>query len=189
MSALPRSTTSAVRAAATLVATTLVAATLAALLAIALPAPADAEQAVMLMPDATVALPAGPPAARGRTLVPLHSTVIAGGGRTRINFSGLLSIHNASSADPLVIEAIEYRDQAGRLIEKTLDKPVALRPYASAQVVIAQEDVRGGIGASFVIDWSSPAADGEPVIEAVMVAVQGTQGYSFVSAGRRVPRP
>ncbi|MFD2183140.1 DUF3124 domain-containing protein [Rhodoplanes azumiensis] len=168
----------------------LAAAALVAVLAATLPTPpARAEQAVMLLPDATMSVPAGPPAARGRTLVPLHSTVVAGGGRTRINFSGLLSIHNASSTDPLVIEAIEYRDQTGRLVETTLDKPVALKPYASAQVVIAQEDVRGGIGASFVVDWSSPAAGGEPVIEAVMVAVQGTQGYSFVSAGRRVPRP
>ncbi|WP_201159616.1 DUF3124 domain-containing protein [Rhodoplanes elegans] len=153
------------------------------------PCPARAEQAVMLLPDATATVPAGPPAARGRTLIPLHSTVIAGGGRTKINFSGLLSIHNASAKDVLVIDAIEYRDQAGRLVERTLDKPVALKPYASMQVVIAQEDVRGGIGASFVVDWAAPAADAEPVIEAVMVAVQGTQGYSFVSAGRRVPRP
>lgn len=168
----------------------LLTALLAALLS-ALPGalPARADQAVMLLPDATAPVPAGTPALQGRTLVPLHSTVIAGGGRTRLNFSGLLSIHNSAADAVLVIEAIAYRDQAGRLVERVLDKPVALKPYASMQVMIAQEDVRGGIGASFVVDWSSPAAEGEPVIEAVMVAVQGTQGYSFVSAGRRVPRP
>ncbi|RAI36969.1 DUF3124 domain-containing protein [Rhodoplanes roseus] len=160
-----------------------------ALLAAA-PGPAlAAEQAVMILPDATAPVPAGEPAEKGRTLVPLHSTVIAGGGRTRLNFSGLLSIHNASETGVLVVEAITYRDQAGRLIERTLDKPVGLKPYASMQVLIAQEDVRGGIGASFVIDWSSPQAGDEPLVEAVMVAVQGTQGYSFISTGRRVTRP
>ncbi|MDC7785295.1 hypothetical protein J2S22_000459 [Rhodoplanes tepidamans] len=168
----------------------LLAALVSALLgAVLAPLPARAEQAVMILPDATAPVPAGAPAVQGRTLVPLHSTVIAGGGRTRLNFSGLLSIHNGAAEAVLVIEAIAYRDQAGRLVERVLDKPVALKPYASMQVVIAQEDVRGGIGASFVVDWSSPAATGEPVIEAVMVGVQGTQGYSFVSAGRRVPRP
>ncbi|NVO14743.1 MAG: DUF3124 domain-containing protein [Rhodoplanes sp.] len=150
---------------------------------------AAAEQTVMIVPDATAPVPAGTPAARGRILVPLHSTVIAGGGRTRLNFSGLLSIHNASERHLLVVDAIEYRDQAGRLIERSLDKPVALKPFASLQVVIAQEDVRGGIGASFLVDWSSPEAIDEPVVEAVMVAVHGTQGYSFVSTGRRIARP
>jgi hypothetical protein len=150
---------------------------------------AAAEQAVLIVPDATAPVPAGTPAVRGRVLVPLHSTVIAGGGRTRLNFSGLLSIHNASDRHLLVIDAVEYRDQAGRLVERTLAKPVALKPYASMQVVIAQEDVRGGIGASFVVDWSAPETIDEPVVEAVMVAVHGTQGYSFVSTGRRIARP
>lgn len=111
------------------------------------------------------------------------------GGRTRLNFSGLLSIHNASHRHLLVIDAIEYRDQAGRVVERSLAQPVALKPFASMQVVIAQEDVRGGIGASFIVDWSSPETIDEPVVEAVMIAVHGTQGYSFVSPGRRVTRP
>lgn len=153
------------------------------------PGAAAAEQAVLVAPEAVAPVPAGTPAARGRVLVPLHSTVIAGGGRTRLNFSGLLSIHNASERHVLVVDAIEYRDSAGRLVERSLEKPAALKPFASLQVVIAQEDVRGGIGASFVVDWSSPEAIDEPVIEAVMVAVHGTQGFSFVSTGRRIARP
>lgn len=153
------------------------------------PGAAAAEQTVLVAPEATAPVPAGTPGARGRVLVPLHSTVIAGGGRTRLNFSGLLSIHNASERHVLVVDAIEYRDSAGRLVERSLEKPAALKPFASLQVVIAQEDVRGGIGASFVVDWSSPEAIDEPVIEAVMVAVHGTQGFSFVSTGRRITRP
>ena len=158
---------------------------LAALLAAALAThcPALGEQSVLVAPEGTAPVPQRAPAVRGRTLVPLHSTVIVGGGRTRLNFSGLLSIHNASDRHLLVIDAIEYRDQAGRVVERSLAQPVALKPFASMQVVIAQEDVRGGIGASFVVDWSSPEAIDEPVVEAVMVAVHGTQGYSFVSPG------
>ncbi|RAI34000.1 hypothetical protein CH340_10480 [Rhodoplanes serenus] len=160
-----------------------------ALATAAAPPSAAAQQAVTVAPEATVPLPEGTPAARGRILVPLHSTVMAGGGRTRLNFSGVLSVHNPSDRDPLVIDAVEYRDHAGRLVERSLPRPVALKPFASLQVVIPQEDVRGGFGASFVVDWSSPAPIEEPVVEAVMVAVHGTQGFSFVSPGRRVARP
>lgn len=148
-----------------------------------------AQEPILVSPDGIAAVAEGSLAVRGRSFVPLHSTVIAGGGRTRLNFSGLLSIHNASHRHLLVIDAIEYRDQAGRVVERSLAQPVALKPFASMQVVIAQEDVRGGIGASFIVDWSSPETIDEPVVEAVMIAVHGTQGYSFVSPGRRVTRP
>jgi hypothetical protein len=134
-------------------------------------------------------VPKGSLAVRGRSFVPLHSTVIAGAGRTRLNFSGSLSIHNTSARHVLVIDAIEYRDAAGRLLQSYVPQPIGLRPFASIQVAIAQEDTRGGVGPSFIIDWSLPEATDEPAIEAVMIASQGTQGYSFVSPARRLTRP
>ena len=120
---------------------------------------------------------------------PLHSTVIAGGGRTRLNFSGSLSVHNTSASHVLVIDAIEFYDASGRLVQAYVSQPIGLRPFASMQVPIAQEDIRGGIGPGFVVDWSSFDPSEEPAIEAVMIANQGTQGYSFVSPGRRITRP
>ena len=58
---------------------------LAALLAAALAThcPALGEQSVLVAPEGTAPVPQRAPAVRGRTLVPLHSTVIVGGGRTR----------------------------------------------------------------------------------------------------------
>lgn len=146
------------------------------------------QEAVILSPEGATVVPTQPAAVRGRSFVPLHSTVIAGAGRTRLNFSGSLSIHNTSARHVLVVDAIEYRNAAGQLVESYMSHPIGLRPFASMQVTIAQEDTRGGIGPSFIVDWSSSDSD-EPAIEAVMIASQGTQGFSTVSAARRVNRP
>ncbi len=120
-----------------------------------------AEELMFVSPDGVVPVTGGSLAVRGRSFVPLHSTVIAGAGRTRLNFSGSLSIHNTSARHVLVIDAIEYRDAAGQLLQSYVPQPIGLRPFASIQVAIAQEDTSGGVGPSFVIDWSSPEATDE----------------------------
>jgi hypothetical protein len=125
----------------------------------------------------------------GRTFVPLHSTLIGQGGVTRLNFSGSLSIHNASANDVLAVQKIDYRSGTGQVVESYLAEPVYLKPYASIQVVVAQDDVRAGVGASFTVDWAKLPGGDEPSIEAVMAAFTGTRSYSFIATGRRVSRP
>lgn len=156
----------------------------------AAPAPAQplAEDPLASFADAMAPLPSTPPVESGRTYVPVYSSVMAGGGRTRIDFAVTLSIHNTSAREPLVLSRIDYFDTAGRVIQRYLAKPVAVRPYGSVQIVVAQSDIRGGLGANFVIDWEAPARIDEPAIEAVMVSSYGAQGYSFLSTGRRVGR-
>lgn len=124
----------------------------------------------------------------GRTYVPVYSSVMAMGGTTRIDFSVTLSIHNSSPTRPIAIERIDYFDTDGKLVEAHLAEPVAIRPYGTIQVVVGQPDTRGGLGANFVVDWTSPTASIEPIIEAVMLSSHGSQGYSFLSLGRKVER-
>jgi hypothetical protein len=151
--------------------------------------PLTSAQPVIVSPDATTTAPAEKLSVRGRTLIPLHSTLIGQGGVTRLNFSGALSIHNASATNVLAIDKIEYRNGSGQLIESYLNEPIYLKPYASLQVIIAQADVRGGTGASFTVDWSNPEGSDEPLIEAVMTAYTGPHSYAILSPGRRVARP
>lgn len=126
---------------------------------------------------------------RSRSFVPLHSTLIGHGGVTRLNFSGALSIHNASATNVLAIDRIDYRNGAGEIVETYVTDPVYLKPFASMQIAIAQDDTRAGVGASFTVDWSTPPGGDEPIVEAVMAAFVGTHSYSFLSASRRVARP
>lgn len=107
---------------------------------------AAGQDGLFMNSEATAPIPAGLPAVRGRSFVPLHSTVIAGGGATRLNFSGSLSIHNTSAKHVLIIDAIEYRDASGRLVENYARGKIGLRPFASIQAPIAQEDTRGASG-------------------------------------------
>jgi len=161
------------------------------LLAAALPAIARDKEAspVHIPAGAAAAAPEQKPTNRGRTFVPLHSTLVGHGGVTRLNFSGTLSIHNASGANVLAVDRIEYRNGAGEIVETYVSEPIYLKPYASMQIAIAQDDTRAGVGASFTVDWSTPAGSDEPVVEAAMASFVGTHSYSFLSPGRRVSRP
>lgn len=124
----------------------------------------------------------------GRTYIPVYSSVMAANGTTQIDFSVTLSIHNGSPTRPITIERIDYYDTAGRLVDSALDRPVALKPYGTVQIVVPQRDTRGGLGANFVVDWTAPTASVEPIIEAVMLSNHANQSYGFVTVGRKVER-
>lgn len=162
------------------------------LAAAGLSGPALAQQAVpevlRAFSQSLTDLPSAPLGETGRTYVPAYSSVMAGGGRTRVNFAVTLSIHNTSEHDPLVVTRIDYYETSGRLTQAYLKAPVAIRPYGTVQVVVAQEDTTGGLGANFVVDWQARTAATEPAIEAVMIANVGGQSFSFLSNGRRVGR-
>ena len=162
------------------------------LAALVLSGPARAQQdvpeALRSFAPSLTDLPSAPLGEAGRTYVPAYSSVMAGGGRTRVNFAVTLSVHNTSESDPLVVTRIDYYETSGRLTQAYLKAPVAIRPYGTVQVVVAQEDTTGGLGANFVVDWQTRSAATEPAIEAVMIANVGGQSFSFLSNGRRVGR-
>ena len=140
--------------------------------------------------DSIANLPRDPLILRGRLYVPAHSSLMIRDGTTRLDLSVTLSIQNTSDTGTLVIERIDYFNVAGQLVEKYLPTPIALKPYGAIQIVVPQEDIRGGLGANFIVDWSSPETIDEPFVEAIMIGGgPGTQGYSFVSVGRKVSRP
>src|SRR5262245_49829947 len=96
--------------------------------------------------DSIVDLPLDPLILRGRVYVPAHSSLLVRDGNTRLDLSVTLSIHNTSEKDSPVIERIDYSNVAGQLIDKYLPREIALKPYGAIQIVIPQEDIRGGLG-------------------------------------------
>jgi hypothetical protein len=107
-------------------------------------------------------------------------------GRVRADFSVTLSIHNVAEDRPLVLTRIAYFDTAGTLVESYLESPIALKPFATVEVFIAVNDVRGGTGANFVVDWSAEGRIAEPLVEALMLGGIGAERYSFISRGRPI---
>jgi hypothetical protein len=139
--------------------------------------------------ESLIEVPPGPSISRGRFYVPAYSSLLARDAKTSLDLSVTLSIHNISERGILVIERIEYFNVAGKSVDKFLPHPIALKPYGAIQLVVPEADIRGGLGSNFVVDWSSPETIDDPIVEAVMIGGPGTQGYSFVSVGRKVSRP
>jgi hypothetical protein len=134
--------------------------------------------------------PSKPRVARGAFYAASYSSLFAGSGRTRVDFAVTLSIHNVSRDRALVIDTVVYYDTAGRKIETYLDRPVALKPFGTIQFFVSKDDVRGGTGANFVVEWSSEDETVEaPHIETVMIGLGANQSLAFAVPARRIGEP
>jgi len=51
---------------------------------------------------------------------------------------------------------------------------------------VEEEDLRGGVGANFLVLWESGKSVKFPIIEAVMISTSQQQGISFISKGRTI---
>jgi hypothetical protein len=107
-------------------------------------------------------------------------------GKLRADFSVTLSVHNASETRPLVVRRIAYFDTGGKMVESYLKVPVALKPFATIEVIVPTTDVRGGTGANFMVEWAATGEIAEPVVEALMFGSVGSGHYAFISQGRPI---
>jgi hypothetical protein len=126
----------------------------------------------------------------GQTVyVPIYSHIFHHNSRDRpINLSATVSIGNTDSKNPIIIKSVSYYDTQGQLIKQYLQKPVELNPMATTSFFVEADDVTGGAGANFIVEWGAQKAVTEPVIEAVMISTASGQGISFISEGRVLNR-
>jgi hypothetical protein len=116
--------------------------------------------------------------------VPVYSHIYQQNKRKTFNLTATLSIRNADPNRTLRIEMVNYFDSQGNLVQSYVDEPVVIPPLASIYYVIEEEDLRGGVGANFLVRWSSSEAVFPPITEAVMISTSMQQGISFISKGR-----
>ena len=103
--------------------------------------------------------------------------VAARGGDLRIR------IRNTDTAQPITLNAVKYFNTAGKLVKNYLERPVSLAPLATTEVLVKQQDTKGGSGANFLVEWSSREEVNLPRVEAVMVGSEEQANISFVSVG------
>jgi hypothetical protein len=127
------------------------------------------------------AIPTENLAVSGADYVPVYSIVSMSKGKLRADFSVTPSVHNASETRPLVLKRIAYFDTSDKMVESYLKSPVALKPFSTIEVFIAANDVRGGTGANFVVDWVATGEIAEPTVEALMVGGVSAGHYAFIS--------
>jgi len=116
--------------------------------------------------------------------VPVYSHIYQQDRQKTFNLTTTLSIRNADPYRPFELTSVSYYDSQGNLIQQYVDAPQQISPLASVSYVIEERDLRGGVGANFLVDWQSEAPIIPPVVEAVNISTTQQQGISFLSVGR-----
>jgi Protein of unknown function (DUF3124) len=131
----------------------------------------------------------------GQTVyVPAYPSIYTADRADNFQLAVTLSIRNTDQNRPIIITAARYYNSDGLLVREYVKKPLRIQPMAAMEFFVKESDTRGGVSASFLVDWVAEQSVTAPVLESVMVGTLGTQGVSFISAGRVVsdrsqPRP
>lgn len=94
-----------------------------------------------------------------------------------------LSIRNTDATMRLLVEKIVYYNTEGDVVETFLDQPHVLDPMGTIDFVVNLQDMRGGSGANFIVEWAGKPELSDPVIQAVMVNVSGPKAFAFATDG------
>lgn len=116
--------------------------------------------------------------------VPVYSHIYQLNQNRTFNLTATLSIRNTDLDESMIIKKVYYYDSNGDLVHKYLDDPQSISALSSTSFVVEEEDLRGGVGANFLVLWESTKQISEPIIEAVMISTSQQQGISFISHGR-----
>jgi Protein of unknown function (DUF3124) len=104
--------------------------------------------------------------------------------------AGIIEQNFASSLtaipNPPALKRIAYFDTSGKIVESYPKSPAALKPFSTIGVFVAANDVRGGTGANFVVDWAATGEIAEPAVEALMVGSVGPGHDAFIGQGRPI---
>lgn len=116
--------------------------------------------------------------------VPAYSHVYSGDGDRDVLLTATLSVRNADSTRPIRLASVRYVGSEGQAIRSYVEAPQTLGPLATASFAVAENDRAGGVGASFLVEWTANESVTAPVVQAVMISTAGQQGISFVTEGR-----
>jgi hypothetical protein len=124
------------------------------------------------------------PAVKETVYVPAYSSIFHGDLKWEFNLTVTLSIHNTDMKNKIIINTIDYYNTAGKIIRSYIkDNMITLNPLETYTLCIKETDVTGGVGANFIVKWSSPLKSNRPVIETIMIGSRQQQGISFTSRG------
>jgi hypothetical protein len=121
----------------------------------------------------------------GQTIyVPAYSHIYSGNRERPFLLTVTVSIRNIDPKHPIKVTTVDYYETQGNLLKRFLDTPVTLKQLGSIRYVIPEKDKAGGSGANFIVEWKSNKFVNPPIVEAVMIGAQSSQGVSFTSRGQ-----
>jgi len=122
------------------------------------------------------------PAQGGLVYVPCYSHIYGSNGKPHL-LTITLSVRNTSVDQEIVVKSVKYYDTKGREVKSYLEHPLNLAPLETTEFFVEREDVTGGSGANFLVEWLSKQSVSQPAIEAVMADTERQQGIAFVRSG------
>jgi len=120
---------------------------------------------------------------RGQVLyVPIYSN-IPDKENKHFDLSAFIAIHNTDLQKSIKITKVLYFNNDGKLVKDFLAAEHSLSPLAATNFYIPQSDT-SGTGANFLVEWLADTPVSEPLIESVMLNLDGNRGISFLSKGK-----
>jgi len=116
--------------------------------------------------------------------VPVYSSVYFKDSTSLYNLTATLNIRNVDISGELYLKEIDYHNSKGELVKKFIHKILRVKPLETFDLVIAENDISGGTGASFIVKWFSKSSIQSPVVEAVMISTRQGVGLSFITTGK-----
>lgn len=149
----------------------------------------DIEEKLKYMPPQikSTEIPAESVVAGQTVYVPVYSHIYAQGGKPFL-LETTLSVRNLDPNKSINITSVRYYDTHGKLLEKYIKKPMQLDPLETTEFLVAQKKIEGGSGANFIVEWVSDTKVNKPVIETVMVGIDGQISISFVRPGIEIKK-
>jgi hypothetical protein len=132
-------------------------------------------------------IPEGVPSdrVRGQTLyVPCYSHIYFQDDERTLDLASTLTVRNTSLSDTIAVARVDYYDSDGALVRRYLESERTLPPLASTYFVVREDDLRGGVGANFIVTWTAEDPVDPPFVEAVHITTKATLGVSFTSDAR-----
>ena len=122
----------------------------------------------------------------GNIYIPVYSHIYQHNQQKTFNLTATLSVRNTDLNNAMTLKKVYYYDSEGDLVQKFLDEATSVLPLSSLSFVVEEEDLRGGVGANFLVLWESTTPISKPIVEAVMISTTQQQGISFISTGRTI---
>ncbi len=122
----------------------------------------------------------------GKSYLSIYSQIYSSSEHKTHNLTAMVSLRNTSDLDTIYLLKAEYFDTHGSSIRTYFDKPVYLRPMETTEIIIDEQDVTGGTGSNFIIEWKIPKNCPEPLFEGIMNSTMGQQGLSFTTQSQRI---
>lgn len=105
-------------------------------------------------------------------------------GVNEFDMSALVAIHNTDLFSQIKITKALYFDTKGKPVFDFLTEgEVVLEPLETKDFYIPYED-KSGLGANFLIEWTSATRVSEPLIESITISLKPNQSVAFLSRGR-----